>query len=214
MFSLNKGRCPRCVMHLDLCLCSLIPSLATRTQVVLMLHATEVKKPSNTGRLARLCLPSSEIRVRGSRDGNPVSLEGLVDNQHETLLLTLSDRSEELTPDYVSALTKPVRLLVPDGSWSQASRHAAMLAKQLPGVRHVKLVASKPSVYRLRAEHLADGMATFEAVARALGLLEGEAGPSIQEEMEKLFLVMTDRVMWTRGKLAEAAVTGGIPGRR
>lgn len=200
-------------MQEALCVCGLIPRLETRTRLVVLMHATEERKPTNTGRLAHLCLPNSEVRVRGQPDRVPVSLDGLVDDSHETLLLTLSDRSEELTPELLAGVERPVRLLVPDGNWSQASRHAAKLAKQLPAVRHVKLRAAKPSMYRLRTEHHPDGMATFEAIARALGVLEGARGPAIQEEMEKLFLVMTDRVMWLRGKLPGEEVTGGLPPR-
>ena len=43
---------------------------------------------------------------------------------------------------------KPVRLLVLDGNWSQASRLGAKLARDLPpSVRHVKLAAGKPSEF-------------------------------------------------------------------
>ena len=38
-------------------------------------------------------------------------------------------------------------------------------------------------------------------------------GAPVQERMEKLFRMMTDRVLWTRGKLAASEVTGGVPGR-
>jgi DTW domain-containing protein YfiP len=197
-------------MHEDLCVCSLVPNLPTPTRVVLMIHAQEIVKPSNTGRLANLCLPNSEIRLRGTRDGKPLDLENLITEDHETWLLTLSDRSEEITPEMVEKLTKPVRLLVPDGTWSQASRLGSMLARKLPEAKHVMLKATKSSEYRLRSEHLADGMATFEAVARTLGFLEG---PQVQEEMEKIFRIMTERTLYVRGKLAAHEVAGGIPRR-
>lgn len=211
MISATKTRCDRCVLHEELCICDLIPNLETRTRVVLLIHAQEIWKPSNTGRLANLCLPNSEIRLRGTPDGAPLSLDGLVDDTHETWLLTLSERSEEITPEMVSALTKPVRLLVPDGTWTQASRLGSKLARQLPEARHVKLKATKPSEYRLRSEHHPDGMATFEAIARCLGFLEGTA---VQESMEQIFRVMTDRVLWTRGKLGAHEVTGGLPRKK
>lgn len=210
MLSTTKARCSSCVMHEELCICDLIPRHELRTRVTLLIHATEIRKPSNTGRLANLCLPNSEIRLRGDRDGTPLDLSGLEDDQYETWLLTLSDRSEEITPELVGALTKPVRLLVPDGTWSQASRLGSKLSRQLPNVKHVKLRAEKPSEYRLRTEHHPDGMATFEAIARALGILEG-AG--VQASMEKIFRIMTDRVMWVRGKISADEVLGGIPGR-
>jgi DTW domain-containing protein YfiP len=208
MHSSTKPRCGRCRLHAELCVCALIPRLETRTRVVLLMHAQEEQKPSNTGRLAHLCLPNSEIRLRGTPDRAPLELGGLEDHEHETWMLYLSDRSEPLTPAVAAAARKPVRLLVLDGNWSQASRLGAKLARDLPGVRHVRLTAGKPSEYRLRTEHHPDGLATFEAIARALGVLESE---HVQSEMERVFRTMTDRVLWTRGRLKSGEVTGGLP---
>ncbi len=198
-------------MHAELCVCAEIPRLELRTRLTLLMHAQEANKPSNTGRLAHLCLPNSEIRLRGTADRSPLDLSGLVSDDFETWMLYLSDRSETITPGLVAATRKPVRLVVLDGNWSQASRLGAKLARELPSsVRHVKLANGKPSEYRLRTEHHPDGLATFEAIARAIGFLEGAP---VQEKMEHLFRVMTDRVLWTRGKLAAELVTGGLPGR-
>jgi DTW domain-containing protein YfiP len=206
----EQNRCPRCVLRRELCVCALVPRIETRTRVVLLMHAQEEKKPSNTGRLAHFCLPNSEVRLRGLRDGTPLSLDGIFDDEYETWMLHLSHESEELNGELVARMEKPVRLLVPDGTWSQASRLGSMLAKRHPRIRHMKLKADVPSNYRLRTEHDPNGLATFEAIARALGILEG-AG--VREEMEKIFRIMTDRVLWTRGKLAAHEVTGGIPGK-
>jgi len=193
----------------DLCLCAHLPHLETSTRVVLLMHVGERDKPSNTGRLAHLCLPNSEIRYRGERDGTPLSLEGLLTETHETWMLHLSPESEALTPELAAKMTKPVRLLVPDGTWSQASRLGSQLARQLPAVKHVMLSAGmKPTEYKLRTEHHPDGMATFEAIARALGVLEGAA---VQEKMEEIFRIMNDRVLYSRGKLKAEQVRGGLP---
>jgi DTW domain-containing protein YfiP len=206
----DQNRCPRCVLRRELCVCALVPRLESRTRVVLLMHAQEEKKPSNTGRLAHLCLPNSEIRLRGLRDGPPLSLEGLFDEEYETWMLHLSHESSELNEELAAKLDKPVRLLVPDGTWSQASRLGSMLAKKHPRIRHMKLKADVPSNYRLRTEHHPDGLATFEAIARALGILEG---PRVRQEMEKIFRIMTDRVLWTRGKIGAHEVASGIPGK-
>jgi DTW domain-containing protein len=198
-------------MHRELCICAEVPVIPTRTRLSLLMHAQERRKLSNTGRLALLCLPNSEVRYRGLRDGTPLDLNGLVDGEYESWMLHLTEDSEEISPELVARTAKPVRLLVLDGNWSQASRLGAKLVRDLPTVKHVKLRATKPSIYRLRSEHHPDGMATFEAIARALGWIEG---PEVQEKMERLFRIMTDRVMWTRGKLAASEVFGGIPGRK
>ena len=208
MHSCTKTRCDRCLMRAELCLCSLAPSLRLATRVVLLMHAQERHKPSNTGRLALLSLQNSEVRYRGLREGPPLSLDGLEDDEYETWMLYFSPASVALTPELVAQTKKPVRLLVPDGTWSQASSMGAKLARKFTKVKQVKLVDQKPSEYRLRSEHHPDGMATFEAIARTLGHLEGAA---VQTELERLFRLMTDRVLWTRGKISEAEVFGGIP---
>jgi DTW domain-containing protein YfiP len=46
------SRCNRCRMHSSLCVCALIPTLETRTRLVLVIHRAEDRKPTNTGRLA------------------------------------------------------------------------------------------------------------------------------------------------------------------
>lgn len=209
MYSCTKARCPSCRMHQELCICGHLPRLETSTRVCLLMHAQEKDKTSNTGRLAHLCLPNSEIRYRGLRDGSPLDLSGLVGPDHETWMLYLSPDSVELNEELVASAKKPVRLLVLDGTWSQASRLGSKLLREpkLEGVKRVKLriQPEKPSEYKLRTEHHPDGMATFEAIARALGVLEKERGPGVQEKLEAAFRLMNERVLFTRGRLPAGA---------
>lgn len=197
-------------MHAELCICSLMPKLATNTKISLLLHFQESFKPSNTGRLAHLCLPNSAVFLRGNPEERPDPQNILIQDR-ENLLLHLADDSIDLTKEFVQSLDKPVNLIVPDGTWAQASRAGRRLSEQLKGqVRSVKLriEPGRPSIYRLRSEHHPDGMATFEAILRALEVLEG---PHVRAPMEKIFRIMTDRVLWTRGKLAAEDVFGGLP---
>src|SRR5262245_49682423 len=72
-------RCADCCLHRSLCLCALVPRVATRTRVVLVMHQLELNKPTNTGRLAVRCLPNSEVLVRGREAEHrlPVQLPGV-----------------------------------------------------------------------------------------------------------------------------------------
>ena len=55
-------------------------------------------------------------------------------------------------------------------------------------------------------------LATIEAIARALQILEGPtAGDEIQRRLDHIFRVMVDRTLWTNGRISTDAVTGGIP---
>jgi DTW domain-containing protein YfiP len=72
----------------------------------------------------------------------------------------------------------------------------------------VKLPAGAPSEFRLRHEHRENGMSTFEAIARSLGIIEGA---NVQQELEAIFKIRVERTLWSRGKLAPEHCTGGVP---
>jgi DTW domain-containing protein YfiP len=190
-------------MHSSLCICDLIPKILTRTRLVLVIHRVEARKPSNTGRLAALCLPNSEIVVRGHEENPTPPFEFPRDSQP----LLLFPHENAISLDQIAKPSGPVTLIVPDGTWRQASK----VRNRVEGFRDVPCVslpADKPSIYRLRSEAHAHGLATVEAIARAMGILEG---PHVRREIERVFRAMVERTLWARGELATHEVTGGIP---
>lgn len=187
-----------------LCVCGLLPAppLVTRTRVVLVLHREEVRKPTNTGRLALACLAGAQLVVRGERDQPPAPLD-LVGTR--PLLLFPDDDATPL--DRIADDPRPTTLIVPDGTWRQAQR----VRTRLPGLADVPCVtlpAGPPSRYRLRSEPRPGGLATAEAIARALGLLEG---PAVQAAIERVFDAMVERTLWSRGALPTAALVHPLP---
>ncbi len=199
-------RCPACALHTALCMCPLVTPLPVRTRVIIVQHVAESGRSSNSGRLAPLTLRGAELRVRG-RPGAPLDPEGLVDPARRVCLLYPLPGAPVLAP--APADPRPVTLLVPDGNWRQARK----LVQRVPALRDaakVRLPPGPPSRYRLRSHPDPDRIATFEAIARALGALEG---PAVQARLERWFDVFVERTLWTRGDLPAAAVTGGIPGR-
>ena len=183
-------------------MCALIPRLVTRTRLLLIMHRYEDRKSTNTGRLASACLPNSEVLVRGHADAPTRALTFPADTQ--PLLLFPHDDALPLASFQVG---RPVTLIVPDGNWRQASR----VRRRVPGLAHVPCVtlpAGEPSRYRLRAEVHPHGLATCEAIARALGILEG---PEVQRAIEQAFEAMVERCRWARGEITRAEITTGIP---
>lgn len=204
-------RCERCRMHQSLCVCALIPRVETRTRVLLVIHRSEDKKPTNTGRLATECLVNSEVVVRGHRSEQPESPLPIPAGTLPVLLYPADD-AVPLTELAPALGTAPVTLIVPDGNWRQAFK----VRNRVPGLRDVACVtlpasAAKPSIYRLRAEAHAHGLATIEAIARALRVLEGPRGAEIEAALEFPFRAMVERTLWARGALETGDVTGGIP---
>jgi DTW domain-containing protein YfiP len=191
-------------MHETLCICALVPRLETRTRVELIVHCREERKPTNTGQLASRCLPRSHISIVGDRE-RPFECV-VVTAEEQAVLLFPADDAVPITQ--FAASERPIVLIVPDGTWRQASK----MRKRIPGLAEVPCVTlpdSGPSNYRLRAEVHEGGLATFEAIARALCILEGD--PQIEAAMLAVFQVMVERTLWLRGALRDDEVTGGIP---
>lgn len=198
-------RCPRCHMLGELCVCSLIPQppLVTRTRVVLFIHRNEDRRTTNTGRLALECLANSAVVVRGHQDQPDAPF--VPEPGTRPLLLFPADDAVPL--DTLPPSAHPVTLLVPDGNWRQASKVRA----RIPGMAQVPCVTlpqGPPSRYRLRSEPKEGGLATLEAIARALEVLEG---PEVRAVLERVFAAMVERTLWSRGELAAAQVTTGLP---
>src|SRR5262249_48653691 len=155
--------CVRCRMFPEDCFCTALPRIVTRTRVLLVIHFAEDRKTTNTGRLAAHCLVNSEVVVRGRRTDVPDRLPIASDSR--PILLYPSDDAVLLS-DLAPTLGE-VTLIVPDGNWRQASK----VRNRVPGMREVtcaKLPPSAPSRYRLRSGANQQGLATIEAIARAL----------------------------------------------
>lgn len=203
-------------MHRSLCICGLLPHLATRTRLLLVLHQLEARKTTNTGRIAALCLAGSRVVVRG-RDHGAVS-PGSLPTAAGDLPLWAPDTQPVLLFPHASARSievwrespTPVTLIVPDGTWSQAIR----ARKRIPGLTDVPCAvlpaaSSKDAAgHRLRHDRRPGRVSTLAAIAIAMGVLEG-AG--VQQTLERVLAIMVERTLWTNGRIRSGDVTGGIP---
>ncbi|MCH2110824.1 MAG: DTW domain-containing protein, partial [Polyangiaceae bacterium] len=181
-------------MHFERCICSEIPELNLATRLALIMHYREVPKPSATGPLALEALPNHRFFIHGARDAR-VDLQPLLDEPRRPLLLFPSDDARVLSKELLEEDPRPVTLIVPDGNWGQARR----AVKRIPGLEQVErvvLAPGPPTRWGLRAEPTLDGLSTFEAIARAFGVLEGER---VQRELESLFDKMVQASIAARG---------------
>lgn len=160
--------CEVCGLHLDRCICELIPRLDLSTRVTLIIHAKELKRTTNTGRLAVQALANSRMLVRGVK-GEREDVSRLLDPAYESYLLYPSDDAIDLA---LIRPVKPVQLIVGDGNWRQASKVNTRYP-EFVGLPRVKISAVNKGVSHLRREHFAEGFSTLEAIARAMSVLEG-----------------------------------------
>ncbi|KYG62456.1 DTW domain-containing protein [Bdellovibrio bacteriovorus] len=173
--------CPVCFLHRERCICAFIPKLDLKTRLSLIIHAKELKRTTNTGRLATQALINSEIHVRG-KTTERLDLSSLLMPEYETYVLFPADEAldlETIKPQ------KPIQLIVTDGNWRQASK----LNTRHPELNHVprvKISGANTAQHHLRKEHFSEGMATLEAIALAFGIIEGkEVGDVLRELYNK-----------------------------
>ena len=171
----GQPRCERCAAPSEECLCEAYEPLELATRVVVLMHRREVHKTTNTGRLAALALRNVEVRVVGLPEDR-VKLDGLAHDR--AALLYPSGDALELAPELAAA--GPLTLVVPDGNWRQAFK-LAHKEPQLAALRRVRLPDGPPARAILRRHPDGRMLSTFEALARALGVLEG---PAVQARLE------------------------------
>jgi DTW domain-containing protein YfiP len=167
-------------------MCAAVAPLRLSTRVLVFVHRREVHKPTNTARLVPLALEHSEVRVLG-RPEDRARLTDVEVAGRRTLLLYPSDDALVLTRELAAGL--PLTLVVPDGNWRQASKMARKEG-ELARLQPVRLPDGLPSRWALRRHPDPLRIGTFEAIARALGILEGLA---IQNALERVLELKVER---------------------
>ena len=188
--------CGICAASPKACLCDLVPRIELRTRICLVIHHRELSRSSNTGLLALRALVNSEMRVRGE-GREALDLKDLITSEYRTFLFYPSGDAVELDKALVMQEPTPIQLLVPDGTWRQArkihSRHQEL--KDLP---RVKISTPNNSTFQLRAQSRPEGMATLQAIAQGLGIIEGDR---VRAQLMKLYHAKIERTLKGRGIL-------------
>ncbi|EJM52239.1 hypothetical protein PMI29_05962 [Pseudomonas sp. GM49] len=163
---MSRIQCPRCLRPQSHCLCPLIPSLDSRTRVLLLQHPSEVNHALNTARLAVLGLNNAELIVGEVFENLPTLL-----NQPGYQARLLFPGEEVQPMKAYSSSDEPMLLVVPDGTWRKARKmlHLNPLLAALP---RVALAEGGVSRYRLRKAPGPGALSTVEAIVQALETLE------------------------------------------
>ncbi|MGU9826106.1 tRNA-uridine aminocarboxypropyltransferase [Pseudomonas sp. LF242] len=166
---MSRPQCSRCLRPITHCLCALIPSLDSRTRVLLLQHPSEVSHALNTARLAALGLNNAQLVVGEVFEDLPILLNP---PGYQARLLFPAEDAQPLQA-YTST-DEPMLLVVPDGTWRKARKllHLNPLLAALPRVTLAEGVVSR---YRLRKAPGPGALSTVEAIVQALQVLEAPA---------------------------------------
>jgi DTW domain-containing protein YfiP len=193
-----------CAASRTLCLCDAVPRIELRTKICLIIHHRELSRSSNTGLLAVRALVNSEVRIRGEGRAT-LDLKDVLSSQYRTFLFYPTNDAVELDKALVMQEHTPIQLIVPDGTWRQArkihSRHPEL--KDLP---RVKISTPNHSTFQLRAQSRPEGMATLQAIAHGLAVIEGDV---VGAQLMKLYQVKIERTLIGGGILRKNRGWGG-----
>lgn len=179
----NVNRCPKCRVNIHFCICQALTTTEIKSKVSLIVHVSELKLTSNTAQFVEKLLPhNAEIFIRG-RMNETFSADPILAREGRALFLFPSEDSLELNDDFVKNNPGPYHLIVPDGNWNQAKKVKTREAK-FHDIQAVRLPSGLVGEYKLRKAPQPEWVSTYEAVAYALGVLEGKP---VQEQMLTFF---------------------------
>ena len=201
--------CIRCRFRREVCICAAARLVPSDVRLIVVIHGTEALKMSNTGHLAALVLPDAVLKIHGARARSPADLAELREThapdgrRWETVLFFPGLGARPLTAANAAELRAPgtrLRVVIPDGSWSQARR----MVKRLPELAALpRLVLDTPKgsagrdALRPRGNPEPARVSTCEAIAAAFGQL-GE--PAAEAALFEVYDAAALRIALMRGK--------------
>lgn len=197
--------CEHCLLPQAFCVCRVMMKETIGTRVTVVVHYSDVFRKTNTGRLIPQVLSNSEVLVRGEK-GSPLDITRALRSGHRNVVLFPTSDSLPLNAEFHQSIEQPLNLIVPDGNWNQAGKMEKR-EKKLACLQRVHLEADRPSRYRLRTAAHENWISTFEAIARALGVVENK---ELQEKLECFFDTFVERMLYLKGRIPREEVTGGI----
>ncbi len=187
-------RCKVCRINEKLCVCAELKPLETKTLVSLVVHVRELKLSSNTAQFLQLMLPqNAETFIRGRVFEN-FTPDEIVKRPGRPLFLYPAEDSQELNAEFLSNNPGPYHLIVPDGNWHQA-RRVRKREEAFAAMPAVRLPSGITGEYYLRRAPQPEWVSTYESVAHALGILDGE---KVRDDLMRFFRIWVKRTLYNR----------------
>jgi DTW domain-containing protein YfiP len=183
----RRETCARCRRPSSVCYCAHLVQIPSQTRVVVLQHPREEGRPIGTAHMATLCLPEASLHVGVGFDDAPILEEILADPSREAVLLYPGEEARDIVAEPPS---RPVTLVVVDGTWAQAKK-LVKTNRRLASMPRVSFVPPAPSEYRIRREPKETYLSTLESLVLVLGALE--ADPAKFEPLLTPFRAMIDK---------------------
>ncbi len=175
--SLGPDYCGGCHLLSAACLCEWAPILQSRANFLLLVHARELTKPSNTGHLLLNSIKGSRYEVWSRLESDARLSELLTSTGRQPCLLfpgldddvASRDGPRRIATENLAGMPQPLFILL-DATWQQAAK----IYRQSPYLQSLPLLSLQPqqeSCYSLRRHQQPGNLSTAEVVVELLQLL-------------------------------------------
>lgn len=196
------NRCPRCKLNNGLCVCTSLVPFEIKSFVSLIVHVRELKLTSNTAHFVNKLLPkNSELFIRG-KVNETFSAQSVLKKDFREIFLYPHEDAVELNDSFLAKYPGPYHLIVPDGNWHQA-RKVRQREEGFKNLMAVKLPQGITTEYKLRKAPHPEWVCTYEAIAYALGVLEGK---EVQDKLLSFFRHWVKTAIFNRTKDENASL--------
>ena len=190
-------RCPTCGLHQKLCVCAKLPQLVLPIQIIVVQHARELHKPSNTGRLVHKLFKNSILLSYGVKD-QTFNTKPLQDSKTDYYVLFPKRSATVVNKKFLKQRKgRKIAFVLLDGTWSQAARmsHRVPYVKDFPFVSFSKNIATQ---WGVRQAVESSRLCTLEA---AIYWVENCYGSQKALPLKRIFKHVRDRHFLTKRRV-------------
>lgn len=162
--------CPGCGLSFQ-CLCTLIPKLNSKTEIILLTHPNEMLRDTNSGKIVSQTLNNCSTFIWDRKQPDAELLRRINSKDKRVLLLFPSEKSRSLEQvDDKAADQSEFLFIILDSTWQEAKK---MLNKSewLKDIATVHLTTDRPSAYSLRKNQQPGNLCTCEVAIELLSQL-------------------------------------------
>ncbi|MBR0519604.1 DTW domain-containing protein [bacterium] len=187
-----ENKCSVCGFIPRLCICSEIEKVNPKIRIILIQHSLDARKPSNTGNLLKGITDCELIRY-GKLEDKPVDMEEIEKLNafvlypfQDSILLTKEIWKEDETPT----------IIIPDGTWKQASRLASRLRGHCRGF--LRFPSNFVTNYKLRDSREDFKLCTCESAMNVYGIL---GDTKSERSVKNAFELFVNKNLKNRGRI-------------
>ncbi len=177
-----RKMCYLCNRPKNLCLCSFIKPISTKTKFVILMHPKEFKSiKNNTGRLTHMSLKNSELFV-GIDFSNHDKINSLISNPNNyCVVLYPSIQSICLNEEKLNFQNRELVIFIIDATWD-SSKPMLRLSGNINSLPKISFTHTKISAYKFKRQPFAKALSTIESTLNILEILKKDGIEDISKK--------------------------------